>query len=80
MVIYTDNTGAIDVIKNYSTTGRTRHSQIKLNYLREHHEEGHFDLEHIGTLVNQSDALTKNNPRDLHQTHSAKLTFDLSSA
>ena len=40
MVLYIDNRGAVDLANNWSVGGRTRHMDVKQNYLRELKESG----------------------------------------
>ena len=76
MLLWTDNTGVIDILYNHSTTGRARHTSIKLNYLRQE-MDNEVTIRHVPSLKNHSDSLTKNNSAQLHNAHSAKLTFDI---
>jgi hypothetical protein len=45
MVLHVDNTGAIDLVKNYSTTGRTKHIDIRFHYIRELVDQGLLQIE-----------------------------------
>lgn len=40
MILYVDNKGAVDLANNWSVGGRTRHMDVKQNYLRELKEAG----------------------------------------
>ena len=44
MTLYVDNTGAIDLAENWSTTGRTKHIDVRFHYLCEMNERGMVDL------------------------------------
>ena len=44
MVIEIDNKGSVDLINNWSVSGRTRHIDAKKNYLRELKENGVIEL------------------------------------
>ncbi len=76
MILHTDNTAVIDILHNHSTPGRTRHTSIKINFLRQ--EMGReVELRHTPSAKNHSDSLTKNTPEKLHNEHTTKLTFDI---
>jgi hypothetical protein len=40
MVLKVDNRGVVDLVNNWSVTGRTRHIAVRINFLRELKEEG----------------------------------------
>jgi hypothetical protein len=60
MVIYCDNKGAVDLVNNWSTSGRTRHIATKTMFLREMKEEGILKVEWIPNEEMASDVFTKN--------------------
>ena len=73
MTVYTDNTGAIDLLYNWTTAGRTRHIDIRHHFMRGFAEEGIFELKHVMSKFNRSDMMTKNLPEELYKSHSASL-------
>jgi hypothetical protein len=60
MVIYCDNKGAVDLVNNWSTSGRTRHIATKTMFLREMKEKGILKVEWIPNEEMVSDVFTKN--------------------
>ena len=60
MVLYMDNQGAIDIINNWSSTGRTRHMDTKVKFARELKEAQIIKFEWVSTKNNESDTQTKN--------------------
>ncbi len=47
MVLEMDNKGAVDLAKNYSVGGRTRHVDVKFFFLRELKEQGLLVIKHV---------------------------------
>lgn len=60
MTLYVDNTGAIDLAKNWSTNGRTKHVDVRFHYVRELVEQGIIQLVYVRSEDNTSDVMTKN--------------------
>ena len=60
MILEIDNKGAVDLSKNWSVSGRTRHDSIRQNFLRKLHEEGIITVKWIPTEENSADLFTKN--------------------
>jgi len=73
MTAYTDNTGAIDLLYNWTTAGRTRHISIRHHFMRELAERGIFELKHKMTHHNRADLMTKNLAEGPLRTHSTNL-------
>jgi len=73
MVAYTDNTGAIDLLYNWTTAGRTRQIDIRHHFMRELAEAGIFELKHKMTKFNRADVMTKNLSEELYKSHSVNL-------
>ena len=46
MILYVDNMGAVGLANNWSVGGRTRHVDVKQNYLRELKERGFIHVMH----------------------------------
>jgi Reverse transcriptase (RNA-dependent DNA polymerase) len=55
MILYCDNAGAIDLARNFSTGGRTKHIDVRHHYLRELIDQGYIKVEFVGTADNVSD-------------------------
>ena len=55
-----DNQGAIDIINNWSSTGRTRHVDTKIKFARELKEANQIQFKWVPTKDNESDTQTKN--------------------
>jgi hypothetical protein len=58
-VIYEDNQAAIAMSKNQATTGRTKHIQTRLHFVRDQVESGTVAIKYVATGKNVADALTK---------------------
>ncbi|KAL7579260.1 hypothetical protein ACA910_011419 [Epithemia clementina (nom. ined.)] len=71
-----DCKGAIDLIHNWSTSGRTRHIDVRYHYLRELNEAGIIHTVWIDGEQNPSDLFTKNLGGVLFHRHSTVYTSD----
>ena len=60
MIINTDNQGAVDLINGWSTTGGTKHMDVRIMFLRELKEQDVIRVEWISTKDNEADIFTKN--------------------
>jgi hypothetical protein len=60
MILQMDNQGAIDIINNWSSTGRTRHMDTKVKFARELKEANIMKFVWVSTKLNESDTQTKN--------------------
>jgi hypothetical protein len=60
MILQVDNKGAHDLAHNWSIGGRTRHVDVRINFLRKLKEEGTLVVEWIPGDQNSSDMFTKN--------------------
>ena len=60
MRLYVDNVSAIDLAKNYSTSGRTKHIDVRFHYIREMIEQGMLEIIFVPTYSNIADIFTKN--------------------
>ena len=59
MTLYCDNMSAIHMSKNPVFHSRTKHIDIRHHYIRELVEKNIISLEHVDTLENRADILTK---------------------
>ena len=73
MTMYVDNTGAIDLAKNWSTTGKTKHIDVRFHYLRELVDQGMLNLKFVRSEDNVSDIFTKNLSAGLFEKHVRQL-------
>ena len=69
MVLEIDNQGAVDLINSWIVGGRTRHTAVRLNYLRELKEQGVMVFRWISGDENDADMHTKNVPGPLLEKH-----------
>ena len=69
MTLYVDNTGAIDLAEDWSTTGRTKHINVRFHYLREMNEQGMIRIKFVKSEWNVSDIFMKNLSEGLFHHH-----------
>jgi hypothetical protein len=69
IIIRVDNVGAIFMSENVSTSSRTRHVDIRYNYVREYVEEGFVKIIFVKSAENISDGFTKNITGTLYDAH-----------
>ena len=69
MVLEIDNRGAVDLINSWSVGGRTRHTAVRLNYLRELKEQGVMVFKWVSGDKNDADTHTNNVPGPLLENH-----------
>uniref|UniRef100_A0ABD2W186 Retrovirus-related Pol polyprotein from transposon TNT 1-94 n=1 Tax=Trichogramma kaykai TaxID=54128 RepID=A0ABD2W186_9HYME len=62
-----DNISAIQLIKDQRYHCRTKHIDIKYKFIRDHFNEGLFDLKHISSAYQEADILTKALNRELFE-------------
>jgi len=55
-----DNSGTVFLANGWSIGGRTRHVEVKTNFLREMKETGMFEFQWISTQDKKADVFTKN--------------------
>ena len=63
--VYEDNAAAIAIATGHEQSKRSRHYQIKVAWLCEHHDRGTFVYEKVDTKSQLADAFTKALPRDV---------------
>ena len=73
IVIRVDNVGAIFMSGNTAISDRTKHVDIRYNYVREYIEDGFVKIIFVKTKDNVADMFTKNLPHDLHGKHKAQI-------
>ena len=60
MVLEMDNSGAVDIANSWSVGGRTRHVDVRNNFLHELKDQGLLVIRHIAGELNDADIFTKN--------------------
>ena len=76
VLIRVDNTGAIFMGQNVTTTNQTKHVDIRSKFVREYVEDGVIKILFVKSENNHSDIMTKNVTGDLHEKHSQELVWD----
>ena len=77
MTVFVDNTGAIELARNWSTSGRTKHIDVQFHYLRELVEQGMMELKFVRSENNTADIFTKNLSTNLFRQHVSSLGVEL---
>ena len=72
MIEEIDNSGAIDMANNWSSTGRTRHMDIRYKFLRELKEANLIRCVWVPTSENEADIFTKNCSGPVFEKHIVK--------
>ena len=72
MVMECDNDGSVDITNNWSSTGRTRHIDVRLKFLRELKEANILRMVWCPTQENETDIFTKNTTNDEFGKHIKK--------
>ena len=62
-VVHEDNAACIKMASNKVVSGRTKHMEIKMHFVRERLEACEIELRYISTTEQRADALTKTLPR-----------------
>ena len=73
MILYCDNSSAINISKNPIQHSRTKHIDIRFHFIRELVEEKIISLEYIPTDDQRADIFTK----PLDKSRFKKMKFDL---
>ena len=71
-----DNIGTIWMTNNVSTTGRTKHVDVRTKFVREFQDDGVIKVEFVSSEDNTSDIMTKNVQAPLFDKHSDTLVCD----
>jgi hypothetical protein len=71
--IFVDNTGAIFLANNWSTSSRTKHIDTRYHFIREYIEDGSIELIYIRTNENPADMFTKNLSTDKFDYHNLRI-------
>ena len=73
VILYCDNTSAINISKNPMMHDKTKHIVIKYHYVRELIEDKEVKMEYINTKEQITDIFTKALPKDAHEYIKGKL-------
>jgi hypothetical protein len=73
ITVKVDNVGAIYLAKNYSTSQRTKHIDIRTHFVREFVEDGIIKVVFVKSEDNDADIFTKNTTEELFKKHSKKM-------
>ena len=60
MIVEVDNKGAVDLVNGWSSSGGTKHTDVRIMYLRELKEKKILKVEWQPTKENEADVFTKN--------------------
>ena len=61
--VHEDNQACIAMIANNIVSGRNKHMELKMHYVRERVQAGDVKIEYVKTSEQRADILTKNLPR-----------------
>ena len=67
VVLYYDNTSAINISKSHVTHIKTKHIAIKYHYLREFVQDKEVKMEYVNTKEKITNIFTKAFPKDAHE-------------
>ena len=79
MIIECDNKAAVDLVNGHSTSGGTKHIDVRLMFARELKEAGIIKVRWIPTGDNEADILTKNTDSVTFNRHSGKFMHEVPS-
>ena len=71
MILGVDNQGTFDLANNWSADGRTRHVDVRQNFLRKLKEDGILIVKWISGPTNNADLHTKNLADSDFENHAA---------
>jgi hypothetical protein len=67
--VYVDNVGALFMTENISTSGRTKHLDLRMRYVNNLVEEGFLKFIFVRSALNKADHLTKNVNGEIYEAH-----------
>ena len=73
VILYCDNTSAINISKNPVMHAKTKHIAINYHYLRELVEDKEVKMEYVNTKEQIADIFTKPLPKEAHEYLKGKL-------
>ena len=72
IVVNVDNMGTVFMSRNISTTGRSKHIDVRTKYVNEYVEDGVLKIVYVKSEENDADIFTKNLGGELHGKHVVK--------
>ena len=69
IIVKVDNVGAIFMTENISTSGRTKHLDLRTRYVNQMAANGFVKFEFVRSNQNKSDHLTKNVSGEIYEAH-----------
>ena len=78
IIVHVDNIGAIFMTENISTSGRTKHLDLRARYVNKMVTDGFLKFEFVRSGNNLADYLTKNVPGDIYASHVTSFIADKS--
>ena len=72
IVVNVDNMGTVFMSRNISTTGRSKHIDVRTKYVNEYVEDGVLKIVYVKSEENDADIFTKNLGGELHGKHAVK--------
>jgi len=76
IIVRVDNVGAIFMSENVTTSQRTKHVDIRYNYVREFIQDDFIKIIFVKSEDNRADIFTKNVTSDLQGVHAEKFLID----
>ena len=76
IIVRIDNNGAIFMSNNLAISERTKHIDIKYNFVRQYVEEGFIKVIFVRSEDNTAETFTKNLSSKLHQKHKNELVME----
>ena len=76
IIVRVDNVGAIFMGENQSATGRSKHIDIRTNFVREYVEDGFIKIIFVKSEDNNSDGFTKNTNVETYDRHHGSFVAD----
>lgn len=69
IIVHVDNVGALFMTENISTSGRTKHLDLRMRYVNNLVEEGFLKFVFVRSAQNKADHLTKNVNGETYENH-----------
>jgi hypothetical protein len=76
IVVRVDNVGAIFMSESHSTTGKTKHIDIRHNFMRQYVDEGFLKISFVKLEDNWSNGYTKNTNIAVYEKHHGEFVAD----
>ena len=68
-VLKEDNSVCVKMIENPVVSGRNKHIELDMHFVRDHHQLQHIRVKKINSEKQTTDLMTKNLSRDLFEKH-----------